>query len=104
MPKNPAPDSLILDAPRAAEVLLAARRQLRPLPELPGDCRPRDLADGYRIQAECIPNSSCINVAQPDKEHIAQRGERGYPTMLVRCRFRLRHATSLQPVKVYQQG
>ena len=36
---------------RAAEVLLAARRDLKPIPALPEDCRPRTPADGYAIQA-----------------------------------------------------
>ncbi len=36
---------------RAAELLLAARRDLTPIPALPGDCRPETPADGYAIQA-----------------------------------------------------
>ncbi len=36
---------------RAAEILLAARRDLKPIPALPEDCRPQTPADGYAIQA-----------------------------------------------------
>ena len=36
---------------RAAELLLAARRELSPIPALPEDCRPATAAEGYAIQA-----------------------------------------------------
>ena len=36
---------------RAAELLLAARRNLSPIPALPEDCRPATVAEGYAIQA-----------------------------------------------------
>ncbi len=36
---------------RAAELLLAARRNLAPIPALPEDCRPATVAEGYAIQA-----------------------------------------------------
>ncbi len=36
---------------RAAELLLAARRDLPPISALPEDCRPATAAEGYRIQA-----------------------------------------------------
>lgn len=35
---------------RAAALLLAARRDRRPIPDLPEDCRPHDLAEAYGIQ------------------------------------------------------
>ena len=37
-------------ARRAAELLLAARRERRAIEALPADCRPAGLEDGYRIQ------------------------------------------------------
>jgi 2-keto-4-pentenoate hydratase len=37
-------------ARRAAELLLAARRERRALAAIPADCRPADLDEGYRIQ------------------------------------------------------
>ena len=36
---------------RAAGMLLAARRNLAPIPALPEDCRPATAAEGYRVQA-----------------------------------------------------
>ena len=36
---------------RAVDLLLAARRDLKPIPALPEDCRPETAADGYAIQA-----------------------------------------------------
>ena len=37
-------------ARRAADLLLSARRQCRPIPELPEECRPGDLSEAYAIQ------------------------------------------------------
>ncbi|MHA1152576.1 MAG: 2-keto-4-pentenoate hydratase [Alphaproteobacteria bacterium] len=39
---------------RAAELLLAARRELSPIAALPEDCRPTTAAEGYRIQAALV--------------------------------------------------
>lgn len=39
---------------RAAALLLAARRDRRPIPGLPQDCRPRDLAEAYAIQEDLV--------------------------------------------------
>ncbi len=42
---------------RAAALLLAARRDGRPIPALPEGCRPRGLAEAYAIHESCLAAS-----------------------------------------------